>query len=98
MHTRSVLLAALGAGFVLGAAAPAMADPWGHHGHGYGRGHAHERWEHERWRRHHAPHGYRGGGYEYGGYGPRAYYAPPPAYYAPPPVYYGVPAFSLRIH
>ena len=76
MKHRSVLLTALGASFILGAAAPAFADPgWGHYRDGprWHEWREHERWEHRRWRHRH----------------PRFVYAPPPVYYAAPPVYYG---------
>ena len=82
MQIRSLVLAALGAVFILGAAAPAFAD-----GDDWRR---HERREHE-WREHHGwrP-GYQGPVYYAE---PPVYYAPPPVYYAPPVVTFG---FGVR--
>ncbi len=104
MSHRSVIAAVLGVGFILAAAGPAAADPWGRGGpHGYEhrgyehRGYEHrgyedwgrERWARERWEHRHRP--YQG----YYGYAPSAY--APNAYYAPPAVYLGLPGFGLRI-
>ena len=92
MKTRSLVMAALGSVFILGAAAPAFADRDG--------------WERGEWREHHH-HGWHPGYYPRPAYYPPApvYYPPPPVYYAPPayyapPVYYAPPivsfGFSLR--
>ncbi len=102
MRTRIIILAALGAVFTFGAAAPAMADRDG--------------WRRHEWRDrggygHHQRHDGYGHHPRYQNYG-RPYYAGPPVvyvpqravpyYYAPPPppVYYGVPSvnfgFSFR--
>lgn len=87
MNHRSVFAAVLGVGFILGTAAPVVADPgWGHRRY-EARGHefrGHERWRHERWE-HHRPH------YGYGhGYQPRPYFAPPVAYF-------GLPGLGIQI-
>ena len=71
MKTRSVVLAALGAVFVLGAATPAFAD--------YDDWRSREWREHE-WREHHHHHHHWRQEY----YAPpRVYYAPPTYYYEP---------------
>ena len=92
MTYRSVLLAAMGAGFILSAATPAFADGWrgGHRGGGGWHGGG---WHGGGWNR-----GYYRGYAPYYYYGPRAYYAPPPVYYAPP-AYYAYPgvSFNFRI-
>ena len=80
MTTRSLLLGALGAVFILGAAAPAFADrdDWRRH-----------EWREHEWREHHAwrPTYYGAPAY----YAPPpVYYAPPPVYYAPPVVEFGI--------
>ena len=91
MKTRSLVMAALGSVFILGAAAPAFADR--------------DDWERGEWREHR--HGWHPGYYPRPAYYPPApvYYPPPPVYYAPPayyapPVYYAPPivsfGFSLR--
>jgi hypothetical protein len=72
MKTRSLVLAALGAVFVLGAAAPAFADrdDWRRHESREHEWREHEWREHQHWRQ------------DY--YVPRAvYYAPPPYYSGP---------------
>jgi hypothetical protein len=82
---RSFILAALGVGFLLSAAAPAFAQRWDR---GHGRWHGGPGW-HQRWA---------GPGYwaRPGWYGPRPYYYGPRAYYAPPPpVYYPGPVISF---
>ena len=94
MKTRSVLFAALGAGVLLTASAPAFAD-WHGGGHGggwHGGWHEHEGWRGERWEHRGWGRGYYG--YPYA-YGPRVYYAPAPyysyyPYYYPPSVSFGV--------
>ncbi len=91
MKCRSIILAAVGAGFLVSAAAPALAER-GWHGGGGHRAH-HPGWGgHPGW---HGP-GWHGYGPRPYWYGPGVFYAPP-AYYAPPPVYYGPPVLSLRI-
>jgi hypothetical protein len=86
MKTRSLILGALGAVFIMGAAAPAFADRDGWRGRGWRE---HEWREHE-WREHH----YWRPGY----YAAPTYYAPPPVYYAPPPVYYAPPVIGFGIN
>jgi hypothetical protein len=97
MRARSMVLAALGAAFVLTAVTPAFAhDGWrrrGWHGDSW-REHV---WREQQWRRHELwerrPHyGYYGGipfrppvGYDY--------YGPPPVYYAVPGLRFG---FTVR--
>jgi hypothetical protein len=77
MQTRSLVLTALGAVFMIGAAAPAFADRDGWH-HGGGGWREHEWRGHQGWRP---------------AYYPPAYYAPPPVYYAPRPAYYPPPVY-----
>ena len=89
MRIRSIIMAALGAGFMVAAAAPAFADrdDWRRH---EWREHAwrEREWREHEWREHH-----------WRAYEPPVVVAPPPAYYAPPPVYYspGV-SFGVTIH
>ncbi len=80
MKTRSVVLAALGSVFIIGAAAPAFAD--------YDDWRRHERREHQ-WREHEwrERHEYRP---TYYAPPPPVYYAPQPYYYAPPIVGFGI--------
>lgn len=73
MRARSLVLAALGAVFVLGAAAPAFADR--------------DDWRRHEWREHREHEWREHRGWDRGYYAPPVYYAPP-TYYAPPPVYY----------
>ena len=75
MKTRSVVLAALGAVFVLGAATPASADydDW-----------RNREWREHEWREQHHHHHWRQEYYA----PPRVYYAPPRVYYAPRTDYY----------
>jgi hypothetical protein len=83
MQTRSLVLTALGAVFMISAAAPAFADRDGWHDRG---------WREHEWREHH---GWRSGYYPPAHYAPPpVYYAPRPAYY-PPPVYYAPPVVSF---
>lgn len=72
MKTRSLVLAALGTVFVLGAAAPAFADrdDWRRHESREHEWREHEWREHQHWRQdYYVP--------------PAVYYAPPPYYYGP---------------
>jgi hypothetical protein len=79
----SFILAALGAGFLLSAAAPASAQRWDRGGYWHGGPGWHHRWAGPGWGR---P----------GWYGPRPYYYGPRVYYAPPPpVYYPGPVISF---
>jgi hypothetical protein len=93
MQTRSLVLAALGSVFIIGATTQAFADEDG--------------WRRHEWREHreyndwHERHGGRPGYYPPAYYAPPpVYYPPPPVYYAPPPVYYGPPgiSFGFRLH
>lgn len=86
MRVRPLILTALGAVFVLGAAAPAFADydDWRRH---EWREHQAREW-HERHRGYYAPPVVVAPPY-------RPYYAPPPVYYAPPPAYYAQPGMSF---
>jgi len=81
---RSVLLAAVGVGLLVGASAPAFADRDGWHGGWHGGWHEHyvrgPEW------------GYRYARPYY--WGPRVYYAPPPVYYG---YGYGYPAPGLTV-
>ena len=88
MQTRSLVLAALGSVFIVGATAPAFAewDGWGHHE----RQEHHERHERHGWRPSYYPPAYYAP--------PPVYYARPPVYYAPPPVYYAPPGISFGIN
>ncbi len=93
MKLRSTLFAALGAGFLLTASAPAFAD-WhggGWHGGGWHGGGWHGGW-HGGWRG--GWHGYWGGPYVYG---PRVYYAPPAPYYSYYPYYAPGLTFGVTI-
>jgi hypothetical protein len=88
MRVRRIILAALGAMFVMGAAVPAFADEDGWRRHEW-REHAWRRhmwreheWREHEWREHHR------------------WYAPPPyygSYYAPPPVYYSSPGLGFGL-
>jgi hypothetical protein len=94
MRARSLVFAALGAAFLLGAAAPAFADPndWRHHEEQDRR--AQEWREHhqaQEWREHHAArerHDWGRRDWDRDNYAPPVIVAPPEGYYAPPPVYY----------
>ena len=92
MRARSLVFAALGATFVLGAAAPAFADRDDWRRDDWRRHEWREHREHE-WREHH--------GWDRGYYAPPVVVGPPAAYYysPPPPVYYnpGV-SFGVTIH
>jgi len=85
MRFQSLLLGALGVGFVLSTTAPAFAERgW--------RGGWHGGWHEHHWAR--------GPGWwgHPGWYGPRPYWYGRPVYYAPRPVYYGPgPGIYLRI-
>src|ERR1700734_3511878 len=84
MIVRSMLFAALGAGLLVAAAAPATAAEWGHRG-----------W-HGGW--HRGGYYWHGGWYAYPGYyGYAPYYYPPPVYYGPPAGTFAVPEVRLPI-
>jgi hypothetical protein len=65
MKTRSLILAALGAIFVIGAVSPALAD----HDDWRRREWREHEWREHEWREHHHHHWH--DGYNYGYYGPR---------------------------
>ena len=83
MRLRSVFFAALGAGFLLSASAPAFAD-W-HGGHGGWHGGGWHGWGYRGWY---------GGPYVYR---PRVYYAPPAPYYSYYPYYGYGPSVSFGV-
>lgn len=82
MQARKLILAALGATVMLGAAAPAFADRDDWRGRDWRR----QEWREHEWREHHR--------WDRGYYRPPVIVAPP-VYYAPPPVYYAPPAVGF---